>query len=278
MKEFEWNALKIIVAALLAIALLALFLICLTGIFEPLMDDTAIGGFGIPAQMVLAMILGSATLLATFAFVAVVFSALKMENKQQALGLPEGSVRAIIAFSLIIIFVIMSVYLFNSIEPRTLKIENASYFDGSAFIYANGTAYIPKDPSNDQVNIANNLVTTVGTLVVALAGFYFGTRAVEVAKGAVDRTLSIISPAEKPYKMDLTQGKTLEITVKPTPEGESVTWETPPEGDKDGSLIQIEPNKFKYTRGSDPQDTVILRFKLSRYPDVKAELEVTKKT
>lgn len=260
-------------AGLLALFLFMLTLIIVLLVFVPQIGKTE---FGIESQMVLAIILGTAVFLSTITFVTTIFSHLRLQNKFQALGLPEGSVRAIIALCLIILFVIMSIYLFNSTgaqPPR--RIENASWYNGTAFVPVpyNGTAYIPREPSDAQIDIAKSLITTVGTLVVALAGFYFGTRAKEVPKEAADRTLVIVSPAEDPYVMP--SGKnTVDITVKATPDGESVTWETPPEGDKDGTLVQIEPNKFRYTKGSAPEDEVILRFKLSRYPDVKAKLTV----
>jgi hypothetical protein len=48
--------------------------------------------------------------------VAVGFTALKMNDPQQALGLPEGSVRAMIALLLIAIWIIISVFLFSVVK------------------------------------------------------------------------------------------------------------------------------------------------------------------
>jgi hypothetical protein len=275
--KLPWEKIaKFLVAAGLGIALFVVFCMLLWQFFGSQVQDPS---FGTESRMILSIIIGSATLLTTFALVAVIFSAINLQNRRQALGLPEGSVRAIIAFSLIIIFVIMSVYLFNMVGPRTQEVTDAKIWNKTLgeFQEIEGTALIPLEPTEDQKSIANSLITTVGTLVVALAGFYFGTRAVEVAKGVevAKPTLSITTPDKSPYTMDPTENKTLEITLQPTPEDESITWESP-EGDPKGSLVQFEPKKFRYTRGKDPKATVTLKFRLSRYPDVKAELKVTK--
>jgi len=262
-------------AGVLALILLGVVAAITLVIFLPQMD--LLGYYNLEAAMVLAIIAGSAVLLTVLAVVAVIFSYLKLGTKQHALGLPEGSVRAIIAICLIILFVMLSVYLFRNIGPKLRQVQG-SYWNGSAFIPVNGTTYMIMEPTEDQVSIANNLVTTVGTLVVALAGFYFGTRAVTVARGGEDRTLTLISPFTKPDEPYLLSAKEkhLEITLRSTPEGESITWETPPEGDKKGNLVQVEPNRFRYTPSDDFKGSAILRFKLSRYPDVKVELKVTR--
>lgn len=232
--------------------------------------------FAIEAGMVSSIILGSTTFLAALTFVAVIFKNLNLTNKTHALGLPEGSIRAIIAICLIILFVIMSIFLFDSLSPKITEIEEGSlFFYNGTFINMTGKAYVPTEATDSQINLANDLITTVGTLVVALAGFYFGTRSVEVARGEIDRHLAIVSPTKSPHEIPASDNDLI-IIVKPTPEDEPVTWETPPEGDKKGTLVQLEPNRFKYTPSDEFKDEATLRFKLSRYPDQKVELKVTK--
>ena len=231
--------------------------------------------YGRESTLAIVVIVGTFVLLSTLTVVAVVFSSLNMGDKNQALGLPEGSVRAIIALSLIIIFVIMAVFMFQGIGPSFFKLENGTqYWNVTEFIDVTAPAYIPKEATQEQINIAQNIMTTVGTLVVALAGFYFGTRAVSVAQGGINRTLRITNPsdAEITWKKD---DKDLKITVETTPEDEAVMWD-PPEGDKNGKLVQETPKKFRYTRGKDPKPTgeVTLKFRLARYPDVTATLVI----
>jgi len=70
--------------------------------------------------LTLVVIAGVISLLAVLMMTALAFSAVRLSDKSQALGLPEGSVRAVIALSLIVIFVITVVFLFGSLG-RTLK-------------------------------------------------------------------------------------------------------------------------------------------------------------
>lgn len=84
------------------------------------------------------------------------FDGLRLTSRQSALALPEGSVRALIALALILIFVVIGVYVVSAV------------LTGDA-----------------QQNSAAALLGTVGTLVVAVAGFYFGTNSVTTAAGVV---------------------------------------------------------------------------------------------
>ena len=268
-QNLKWAGIFALLLVMIAIAALGIVILCNIHSIFP--------GYGIETALAIVVIVGTLVLLSTLTVVAVVFSGLSMGDRNQALGLPEGSVRAIIALSLIIIFVIMAVFMFQGIGPSFIELKNGTqYWNETSFINITAPAYIPREPTQEQINIAQNIMTTVGTLVVALAGFYFGTRAVQVAKGEAPKaTLTITSPDKDPYPMNPAKGTTLEITVKTTPEDESVDWESP-DGDPKGSLVQIEPKKFRYTRGKDPKDTVTLKFSLTRDPSVKAELKVVK--
>jgi hypothetical protein len=73
---------------------------------------------GIPpeAQLPLIAIMGVATMLAVLTLMALAFSSYNLADRGQALGLPEGSIRAVIALSLIIIFAVVSIFLFSSLR------------------------------------------------------------------------------------------------------------------------------------------------------------------
>ena len=97
------------------------------------------------------VIIGVMALFATLALVAVTFSVAGLTDPKQALGLPEGSVRAAIALSLIVIFAITSIYLYSSLsKPAT----NARGDDFAKQVFA-----------------------VVGTLMTSVANFYFASRA-----------------------------------------------------------------------------------------------------
>src|ERR1043166_2751114 len=83
-------------------------------------------------MVTLVVINGVIGLLAVLMMTALAFSSVKLADSTQALGLPEGSVRAVIALSLIVIFIIIVVFLFgnlttqvNSIQHLTLEQTNA---------------------------------------------------------------------------------------------------------------------------------------------------------
>lgn len=221
-------------------------------------EARSIPEFFLPALLVASV----AGLIIALTVVAVVLSALGLGDRRQALGLPEGSVRALIALSLILIFAIIAIYLFRSLTPYYTKI-----------VVDNATQYQLVQPSEDQVKFGQQILTTIATLVVAVAGFYFGTRAVQVAQHVPEvASLKILRPTD-PATLEKAEKKELFIDLETTPEGEAIQWDKP-EGDDDGTLVQVKPNQFKYMRSSKAEDLVTLKFKLARYPDVTAKLRV----
>jgi hypothetical protein len=107
----------------------------------------------------LIVIVGVIVLLIVIALVTFTFSVLGLTSKKEALGLPDGSVRSIIALMLLVLFSILAIYLYNSVAHGGLT-------DASA---------------KDAVDIAKQLITLLGTLVTAVASFYFASNAVESA-------------------------------------------------------------------------------------------------
>ena len=89
----------------------------------------------------------------------VFFSSLQLADKTQALGLPEGSIRALIALILMLLFAGVSLYLHFKLGTAT------------------------KD--SGQKEFANQFFTTISTLVTTVVGFYFGAG---VAKSAQTTT------------------------------------------------------------------------------------------
>jgi hypothetical protein len=99
------------------------------------------------------LILSVMGLLLAIAVLVAAFKSFELADRTQALGLPEGSVRAMIALMLILLFAIAGLYIYG-----TLK---------------------------DNSDVGKQLVTTLSTLVVAVAAFYFGAKAVEAGVAAV---------------------------------------------------------------------------------------------
>jgi hypothetical protein len=114
---------------------------------------------GDAVRLPVLVITGVMALFATLALVAVTFSVAGLTDPTQALGLPEGSVRAAIALSLIVIFAITSIYLYSSLSKADAN------------------------PRGD--DFAKQVFAVVGTLMTSVASFYFASRASASATTAV---------------------------------------------------------------------------------------------
>jgi hypothetical protein len=100
------------------------------------------------------LVLGVSVLLLLLFLIAVGFNALNLSDPGEALGLPQGSIRALIALLLILVWVIVSIFLFTGIIPLD-SIKNA-----------------------DAVKLGQQFYTTMSTLVVAISAFYFGSNSI----------------------------------------------------------------------------------------------------
>lgn len=198
--------------------------------------------------LTLILISGVAALMASLYIGGVIFNILKLSDSNEALGLPKGSVRALIALSLIVIYALMSVFLFQEIG---------------------GT----EPPNAEAINIAQQTLTTISTLVVAVAGFYFGTRSVETAKRAVEKpSITILSPTDPLELSGAKNTKSPTIKIEVTPSGEAIEWSAEP--DNLGVLSQVKPYEFEYLRTTDTTDVVKLTFSLYKFPDITATLNI----
>ena len=127
-----------------------------------------------------------------------------LSSKKEALGMPEGSIRALIAMSLILMFAIIGVTVLYSgmggepIQSNGISAAQLERLENVQIISI--TVVDPAaSPGSERFNVTARpelsqaghdfglqLLTTVSTLVVAVAGFYFGSRA--VAQGAKTAT------------------------------------------------------------------------------------------
>jgi hypothetical protein len=176
--------------------------------------------------------------------VAAVFKYLNLADPTKSLGLPEGSVQAVIALSLILIFMIMSLVLYTQVNTNAIGVEykytgiNQTQLDAipsgeitaiqritvtdqkgvnnSEVLFNVTRRVIPKTSTSE--DIAKQIITTVSTLVVAVAGFYFGSKAVAAAKSEspsmIDPVIRSISPdafkREEEFEFKIT-GKNFDV-------------------------------------------------------------------
>jgi hypothetical protein len=164
----------------------------------------------------LIVIIGVVVLLLTLALVAVTFSILDMQDRAQPLALPEGSVRAVIALMLLLVFAIAAIFLYSNVAASgrlriaenqtaaalaemkkhvtvvfTLPPEPAPGAPAPAAGTPAPTYMVyyrePGSPAGD--DIAKQLIVLLGTLVTAVASFYFGSSSVSSARDAAERAL-----------------------------------------------------------------------------------------
>ena len=162
-------------------------------------------------------------LLVVLAFLAVSFSVLDLADRSQALGLPEGSVRALISLLLIMMFVITSIFLYRQIQFNEEGVQIMDYIGISEDMLNDIpneeiVAVTVKNNGDEQVfdvkrrieavnqeasqRFAEQVLTTISTLVVSVSAFYFGSRSVSVARGTVS---SASSPTIR--SINLTEGR-----------------------------------------------------------------------
>ncbi|MCB9160154.1 MAG: hypothetical protein H6644_09885 [Caldilineaceae bacterium] len=76
-------------------------------------------------QIGMVVVFAVSALVTLLTVTVIIFDRLKLTNAKQALGFPEGSIRALIALFLVIIFIIMGVYLFRTVaEGMVTQLTN----------------------------------------------------------------------------------------------------------------------------------------------------------
>jgi hypothetical protein len=69
------------------------------------------------------VLVGLALTVVFMAILAIIYSVMGVEDPKQALGLPEGSVRALLAFSLVLSFVCLAAFLFGEVNKNNQPVE-----------------------------------------------------------------------------------------------------------------------------------------------------------
>lgn len=167
----------------------------------------------------LQVILGSAVFLASITCIVVVFGRLGLFDRSKALGLPEGSVRALLALILLIIFVIFANIVFGNLSGNVVRVREtftgltstdierlpgevverrpvvtttvlgaplpAPTFDG---------IYLEQRRDEDASALGQQIVTALITLVAAISAFYFGSGAVAAGTAAAASITSSSAP------------------------------------------------------------------------------------
>ena len=196
----------------------AIIFTCLTLIIIPIFVVTVnqlqelreSGTFTPESVLTLLLIFGVVTLLFVLLIFSAVFAVLGTANKNMALGLPPGSVRAVIALTFILVFVILGLFMFERLDDT--KTRSYLVYDGDfaelreAYPEIQGRIVsvdpiqetdpehpnathkvgVEVEPANADArrNYATQMLTALATLVTAISSFYFATRATESDKPA----------------------------------------------------------------------------------------------
>ena len=260
--------------------------------------DSLTGASIIVTLVVIAGVIG---LLAVLMMTALAFSSVKLADSTQALGLPEGSVRAVIALSLIVIFIIIVVFLFGNLRRQVNQIPHLTFQQANAIpgelvlakhredpeyeaskeeaesLKKQATDLAKKgapedavkaaeakakktaddaeaarktadaaepatklytvdrsvEPTRGSEDFAKQVITTISTLVVSIAAFYFGsTTAISAAKSGAASGAPVIT--KQPVDLNVKVGDAAKFSVAATGSNLSYQWQkTTPTETKD---------------------------------------------
>lgn len=148
----------------------------------------AISAFpGTTIDLALVVVLAVIALMSAIGFVVVAYSFFGLHDRRQALGLPEGSVRALVALMLVIIFSMFAVYFFDRLDATARP---------------------------GQADFAKQVVALIGTLVTATVSFYFASRSSSAARN------DVVEPSEDQHSvspLDPTPGPDRVSKAPPSP-------------------------------------------------------------
>lgn len=135
---------------------------------------------------------GVITLLAALLIFTTLMQAAGLSDKTQALGLPDGSVRAIIALALVGLFAVLAASVLQPARSpeitkgglTTQQVDEfkARYPDVKDLVRTGSPekgytlSFTSSSPTQPLDDFAKQMVTLVGTLMTALTAFYFGGR------------------------------------------------------------------------------------------------------
>ena len=163
-----------------------------------------------PGMIVILLVAGLVALTLLLYLGTIIHRTAGVGTSKGALGMPEGSIRALIALSLVLMFAIIGVtVLYSGMSTGEESVSNgitAAQIDDLENVQIISISVVDPNASpgtetytvtaRPEISQAGHdfglqLLTTVSTLVVAVAGFYFGSRA--VAQGS-EAALAAVAP------------------------------------------------------------------------------------
>lgn len=178
-----------------------------------------------PMTIVVLLVAGFVAVTLLLYLGTLVIRTIGLGTRKEALGMPEGSIRALIAMSLILMFAIIGVTVLyagqggDPLVSRGISAEELARLENVQII-AISVVDPAASPGAERFDVTARpelsqaghdfglqLLTTVSTLVVAVAGFYFGARAVaQATKTASAIQAASTTPPGGPAGSGLTPG------------------------------------------------------------------------
>ncbi|MFL6116479.1 MAG: IPT/TIG domain-containing protein [Catenulispora sp.] len=222
-----WPLVAVVTSAILLVVLLSAVLVVLSDVYRWLAAKNLI-----PAEFALPMLLLAGVILFFAAIMALVnvYRSIRLQDKAHALGLPEGSVRAIIALVLIFLFFVATTFIFsnlmqagperalNGVTPAQFAQIPVTDIVSSTPVPATGTPtsyniVVRGSAPSPAQDVGKNLVVLLGTLVTAVASFYFGSKSATSAAAAGARmhdsgvaAATVARPPDRPQVTGVSPG------------------------------------------------------------------------
>lgn len=251
-----------------------------------MIDPTTYKAYPLPIILIAGFV--SVTLLLLIA--TAVLRILGLGTRKEALGMPAGSIRALIAMSLILLFAIVGIAVFqvgagiDSLQSKGIDKDALERLDQTKIIAIQQFTPAPAAPGaslgpvtydvTSQPDLPPSghdfglqLLTTVSTLVVAVSGFYFGSKSVAAARAAVGPgtvvdsggSISVVSPTS-PFTLVKAGAKfsPVDIKIAVTPSFLRVDAEVI----GNGTVAASSADTFTFTPDDQPTDRVNVVFTL----------------
>ena len=206
----ERPLMMIIWAGILLVSSLIIILVVLVVLYRWLTEKTT---FSLEFALPMLLLASIVVFLGGIAVLVNVYRSVGLHDKRHALGLPEGSVRAIIALILIFLFFVAMTFIYLSfargqpdrklqgLTPAQFAQIPANELISSTPIPATGTptsynVVIEGNVPAAAQDLGKNVIVILGTLITAVAAFYFGSRSATSAAvaGAQMRAGAIAPP------------------------------------------------------------------------------------
>jgi hypothetical protein len=168
-------------------------------------------GAGLPIMAIFGIMI----LFGALSLTSTLFARLNLSNREEALALPTGSIRAAIAMSLIVLFAIISIMLYQSLltsnwvtglsaadkelvlkEPKNqVTAVLPAACAASAAVPPCYSVQLARAAGQEATDLAKQLLVLIGTLMTSLTSYYFAARTASPPKEGAPPDAKAAAPA-----------------------------------------------------------------------------------